>query len=117
MIKHSPHNDDAPPGTPLFGNPLFGNPGGGSLNPMSAAFRQAGEVYTKACADWQQEVTRFTAARLEEARALQQALASCRTMNDVGKFQQDWAMTVARAYITEATRLANIFAKLTQPKA
>ena len=106
MNKFSPQNDDSP-AAKLWDSWNF---------PMSAGFWQAGEAYTKACADWQQELTRFTSARLEECRELQQALAKCRTMGDVAKLQQEWAMVAARAYITEATRLAGIFAKLVQPE-
>jgi hypothetical protein len=53
-------------------------------------------------------MTRFVGARLVEDQRAQEALASCSSLADVLKAQQDWALAAAKEYAEEAGRLARI---------
>jgi hypothetical protein len=57
---------------------------------------------------WQEEMVRFTAARMRRDAELGQALVSARNWADAVKLQQEWASSVIRDYTQEATRLLDI---------
>jgi hypothetical protein len=82
--------------------------------PMFDAFTRAGEACTKACLAWQQELVRFTGARLTKDSQLGQSMTECQNLTDLAKAQQDWAAAAAQDYLNEATRLTELAAKLTQ---
>jgi hypothetical protein len=113
---------DSKPGGPGATGLGAGGPAGAASKlfeawsfPMSTAFWQTGEAYTQAFVEWQQELGRFTRERLEKNRELHSQLTKCRTMGEVAKVQQDWALAAARAYIDEANQLAQVWGKLLQP--
>ena len=82
--------------------------------PIAQMFGQSGETYVKACVDWQQEVARFTAARLDQDRRLQESLVACRNVADAMKLQQDWAFAAIKDYFEETNRLASIASRAVQ---
>lgn len=100
MPKHAPHDDARTPAA--CDAPSAWN------NPFTAAFGKAGEAYFKACIDWQQEMARFVGVRFAEDRRTQETLAACSNFGDAFKAQQEWALTAAKTYAEEATRLAQI---------
>lgn len=70
-----------------------------------------GEAYAKACLEWQQEVLRFASSRLQWDGQVGDALAKCKTFEDVAEVQKNWAMTTAQDYFNEANRLVQIATK------
>jgi hypothetical protein len=77
-------------------------------NPMMAAWGEAGVSYLKTCAAWQQEMSRFLGARVEADVTVQKSLASCRSLADAAKLQQEWAATTVNDYFNEIGRLVEI---------
>jgi hypothetical protein len=77
-------------------------------NPVLAAWGEAGTSYLKACAAWQQEMSRFLGARVEADVAAQKSLASCRSLADAAKLQQEWAAATVNDYFNEVGRLVEI---------
>jgi hypothetical protein len=77
-------------------------------NPMFAAWNEAGSAYLKACAAWQQEMSRFIGARVEADVTAQKSLAGCRNLADAAKLQQEWAASTVNDYFNEMGRLAEI---------
>jgi hypothetical protein len=67
-----------------------------------------------ACAEWQQEATRFTRERFDEDRRAQEAFASSRNISDLAKVQQEWRTKATHAYFDEAMRLTQMATKLAQ---
>ncbi len=96
------------PASPSSPSSALWNPMSAWNGPSYAAFGQAGEAFTKACLQWQGEVSRFVEARLEEDRRTHSALTECRNLAEVAKLQQDWAATAAAAYFETFNRLASI---------
>ena len=76
--------------------------------PMIDALMHSGEAYAKACLAWQEEVCRFFGSRLQWDGRVSAALAKCRTFSELAEIQQDWAVTAARDYFDEASRLTQI---------
>jgi hypothetical protein len=77
-------------------------------NPVVAAWGEAGASYLKACAAWQQEMSRFIGARVEADVTAQKSLASCRNLGDAAKLQQEWAAATVNDYFNEIGRLVEI---------
>jgi hypothetical protein len=77
-------------------------------NPVLAAWGEAGTSYLKACAAWQQEMSRFIGARVEADVTAQKSLASCRSLADAAKLQQEWAAATVNDYFNEIGRLVEI---------
>jgi hypothetical protein len=92
------------PGAALWANPL-------------GAWGEAGSTYLKACAAWQQELSRFFGARIEADIAAQRSLAECRNLADAAKLQQEWAATAVNDYVNEAGRMIEILSRCAQPAA
>jgi hypothetical protein len=65
------------------------------------------EAMTRTLA-WQEEMMRFTAARMRRDAELGQALVSARNWADAVKLQQEWASSVIHDYTQEAKRLLEI---------
>ena len=80
-----------------------------------------GEACGKACQAWQEEVIRFTSARLECDAELGHKLMACGNWAEAVNLQFDWAVNTARDYLNEANRLAQLAsalgAKMMQPSA
>lgn len=101
--------------------------GGPSLFPWMGALEgsamenltRAGEAYTKACVAWQQELARFTTARLQQDGELGRRLLTSGNWWDAIRLQQEWASAVSRDYFEEANRLMHLAqqagAELAQP--
>lgn len=62
----------------------------------------------RACRNWQQEVSRFVAARLECDGELGRRLLGCGTWNEAVMLQQEWAGRAVQDYLEEANRLASL---------
>ncbi len=77
-------------------------------NPVLAAWGEAGNSYLKACAAWQQEMSRFIGARVEADVSAQKSLAACRNLADAAKLQQEWAAATVNDYFNEVGRLVEI---------
>ena len=77
-------------------------------NPVLSAWGEAGTSYLKACAAWQQEMSRFLGTRVEADVTAQKSLASCRSLADAAKLQQEWAATTVNDYFNEIGRLVEI---------
>ena len=107
MSRHTTHDTDSRRSAP------HDAPATWNLR-LATTMTQTGEVCLKAYLDWQQEVARFVAARLEQDRRTQQSLAVCRNAGDVLKLQQDWALSAIRDYYDEADRLTQIASRIAQ---
>ncbi len=77
-------------------------------NPLLAAWGEAGTSCLKACAAWQQEMSRFVSARVEADVTAQKSLASCHSLADAAKLQQEWAAATVNDYFNEIGRLVEI---------
>lgn len=84
----------------------------GVTGPAIGAWVHSGEAYAKAWLAWQQEVLRFWGSRLQWDGQVSAAFAKCRTLGEFAEVQQDWAMSTARDYFEELTRLAQVGANL-----
>jgi hypothetical protein len=93
-------------------SPAPSQPMQGQSNPLSDIWVHNWEAYAKAWLSWQQEVLRFWGARLQWDGQVSGAFAKCRTMSELAEIQQDWAMSTARDYAEELTRLAQAGANL-----
>ena len=78
---------------------------------MMNAWSRAGDVYTKACGEWQEEVMRFANRRLEQNSAMAEQLARCTGPLDVARLQQEWAMSMTSTYFEEMNRLMSILTR------
>lgn len=68
----------------------------------------AAQAGAQACMEWQQELARFAAARLQEDLRVPASLASCRDVGDLVSVQQKWLDTATQDYMTEGERLMRI---------
>jgi len=73
-----------------------------------------GEAFTKACAEWQQEVARFTSRRLEGDMELMRSLSECRSVTEALRLQQSWAKDALQAYASETNQLMEIANRIAQ---
>lgn len=88
--------------TKLFPTPFLFN------GAMTDVVSRAGEVWTRACLEWQQEVARFASARIDGDLELARSLAQCQGVVDLVKLQQRWAATAVRDYSEETGQLMQI---------
>ncbi len=77
-----------------------------------SALTRTGECCGKACVEWQQEVARFTTARLQSDSQVGQQLLACQNWADAAKVQSDWIASLMRDYADEANRLVQLASKL-----
>jgi len=82
--------------------------------PVMAALGQASEACTQAWLEWQDEMTRFVNARLEENRRTRASFGECQTMSELARLQQEWSRNAIKAYIDEFGRLPQIAARFFQ---
>ena len=73
---------------------------------LLSAVATAMEAGAKVWFDWQEEMSRFVATRVEADLKLQQALVGCRDVGEVAAIQQEWATATARHYLDGVTRLS-----------
>lgn len=106
-MAKAPHQDSTSVTNPWDGFTAW-------TGPMMAAVGQAVQNCADACAEWQQEIARFSGARFDEDRRAQAALTSCRNFGDIMKIQQDWGAKAARDYFDETTRLVQVATKFAQ---
>jgi hypothetical protein len=78
---------------------------------MMSAWSRAGDVYSKACSEWQEEVMRFANRRLEQNTQMAEQLARCQGPMDVARLQQEWAMSMTSTYFEEMNRLMSILTR------
>lgn len=101
MTKHA-HSDN--PSDPFSAStPLLTTPW--SNGPTLDALTRAGEACSQACQAWQQEVARFTAARLQSDSELGRKLVGCGDWAEAAKLQQEWALAMAQDYMNEGNRM------------
>lgn len=81
-------------------------------NPMFDIFAAAGESYARACQAWQQEIVRFTVNRFQNDSVFGQKLATCQNWTDAAQVQQEWAAAMARDFMDEGNRLAQLASTL-----
>ncbi len=79
--------------------------------PVLETLARAGAACNQASLAWQQEVVRFTTARLESDSQLGQQLLTCRNWTDVAKLQRDWLSSMTHDYLDEANRLVRLASK------
>lgn len=72
---------------------------------MTNAISRAGEAWTRACLEWQEELARFAGTQIESHLAHVRALAQCQNVIDLGKLQQQWAAATMRNYGEETGQL------------
>ena len=72
------------------------------------AATDAMEAGAKVWCDWQEEMSRFVATRVEADLKFQQALVTCRDVGELAAIQQEWTAEAARNYLDEVTRLSRI---------
>ena len=83
-----------------------------SLNgSMLTTLTRATDCCGKACIEWQQEVVRFTTARLQSDSQVGQQLLACQNWADAAKVQSDWVASTMRDYADEANRLTQLASK------
>jgi hypothetical protein len=75
---------------------------------MTDVVSRAGEAWTRACLEWQQEVARFANTRLEGDLEHARCLAQCQSVVDLVKLQQKWAAAAVRDYTEETGQLMQI---------
>lgn len=76
------------------------------------SFTRAAEACGKAGMAWQQELTRFTTARLQRDGELGQKLLSAQNWADAMRIQQDWIKSAGQDYAEEANRLMQMAQKV-----
>ena len=81
-------------------------------NPMFDIFTAASESYARACQAWQQEIVRFTVNRFQNDSVFGQKLATCQNWTDAAQIQQEWAAAMARDFMDEGNRLAQLASSL-----
>ncbi|MBL8691613.1 MAG: hypothetical protein JNL04_21065 [Rhodospirillaceae bacterium] len=81
--------------------------------PMAQAVA-AGEACAKACIEMQDEMVRFTKARLQADVDAQKAFAACGTIAEVADAQRTWFTAASRDYLEEAGKLIQMVGRLTQ---
>jgi len=81
-----------------------------SRTAMDACTR-GGDGFAKAAVEWQQEIARFTTARLQRDSEFGQKLLACRDWSEAMKLQQEWLTTLAQDYFDEGNRLAQLCQK------
>lgn len=75
---------------------------------MTEIVSRAGEAWTRACMEWQEEVARFASARMEDDLELARSLAQCQSVVDLVMLQQKWAAAAVRDYTEETGQLMQI---------
>ena len=73
---------------------------------LFSAVAKTMETGTRAWCDWQEEMSRFVATRVEADLKLQRALVACRDLGEVAAIQQEWASATARHFLDGMTRLS-----------
>ena len=81
-------------------------------NPMFDIFAAASESYARACQAWQQEIVRFTVNRFQNDSVFGQKLATCQNWTDAAQIQQEWAAAMAKDFMEEGNRLAQLASTL-----
>ena len=82
--------------------------------PLAEAMAECGEACSKGFAQWQDEVARFTQARLQRNSELADAMAHCRDVNDMVGLQQEWLKAASQDYLQQTARMMGIASRLTQ---
>ena len=82
--------------------------GGSALSGLT----RATEACSKAGVAWQQELARFTAARLERDGAFGQKLLGAKNWLEAVKIQQDWFQSTGQDYAEETNRLVQMAQKI-----
>ena len=73
---------------------------------LFSAVAERMEAGARAWFDWQAEMSRFVATRVETDLKLQQALVACRDVGEVAAIQQEWATATFRHYLDGVARLS-----------
>lgn len=104
MTKQVQHTDDA--SSMPFG--WMATINGSGL----AGLTRATEACNRAGVAWQQELARFTTARLQSDGEFGQRLFGAKNWADAVKVQQDWIKTAGQDYFDEANRLVQMAQKI-----
>jgi hypothetical protein len=73
---------------------------------------RATEACNRAGVAWQQELARFTTARLQSDGEFGQKLFGAKNWADAVKVQHDWIKTAGQDYLDEANRLVQMAQKI-----
>ncbi len=80
--------------------------------PAMQAVTRANEACSRACQEWQQELVRFTTARIQTDTQHVQRLATCQNWADAARLHQEWALAAAQDFAKEANQLIQLASKL-----
>lgn len=75
-------------------------------------FARGSEAFAKALQEWQQELSRFTTARLQRDSELGQKLLGCHDWSEAMKLQQEWLSAMGQDYFEEGNRLLQLVQKV-----
>lgn len=81
-------------------------------SPALTGLTRATEACSKAGVAWQQELTRFTTARLERDGEFGQRLFGAKNWLEAIKVQQDWIQSAGQDYVDETNRLMQMAQKI-----
>lgn len=81
---------------------------------MTQAVSRAGEIWTRACLEWQEELARFASSQIESHLEHARSLAQCQNVIDLVKLQQKWAAATMRDYGEETGQLMQIATRAMQ---
>jgi len=104
MANPTRSDAEAPLATPMS---WFTDVNGAAMETLA----RSGETFSKAAAEWQQEIGRFTAARFQRDSEFGQKLLACREWSDVMKLQQAWLSAMGQDYVEAGQRLTQLLQK------
>ncbi len=80
--------------------------------PAAQAIARANEACSRACQEWQQELVRFTTARMQADSQHVQRLFTCQSWAEAARLHQVWATAAAQDFAKEANQLFQLASKL-----
>ena len=85
----------------------------GNLAPVIEVAARTGSACSRAYLAWQDEVLRFTSARLQRDAELGTNLLKCDKWADAARLQQSWMTEAVEDYVSQVNRLFELAAHLT----
>lgn len=83
------------------------------LGPVFEVAARTGSAYSTAYLAWQDEILRFTSARLERDAEFGTNLLKCDKWADAARLQQSWVTAAVEDYVNEANKLFALATNLT----
>jgi uncharacterized membrane protein YgcG len=80
---------------------------------VAEGFARASQIYTRAFADFQAELTKFINSRMQQDGEFARCISNCDNWTEATRLQQDWAMNTVQDYLNEANEMARLGARLT----